>query len=62
MTRVAAAGELYSNATLPMGDGTQTPDEFVRAQSAAPAARAHVPREHEEERFVLAEMARFSRR
>ena len=39
------------NATLPMGDGTQTPDEFVRAQSATHrAARAHVPREHEEER------------
>ena len=29
------AGELYSNATLPMGSGTQTPDEFVRAQSAS---------------------------
>src|SRR5687767_15923031 len=28
------AGELYMNATLSMGDGTQTPDEFVRAQSA----------------------------
>src|SRR6187399_2228566 len=32
--RVAAAGALYLNATLPMGDGTQSPDEFVRAQSA----------------------------
>src|SRR5260370_28000700 len=32
--RVGHAGSLYMNATLPMGDGTQTPDEFVRAQSA----------------------------
>ena len=38
LDRVARAGELYSNATLPMGDGTQTPDEFVRAQSRARAS------------------------
>jgi len=35
ITRVGAAGDLYMNATLPIGDGTQTPDEFVRAQSAS---------------------------
>src|SRR5438093_13664235 len=34
ITRVGVAGELYMNATLPIGDGTQTPDEFVRAQAA----------------------------
>jgi acyl-CoA reductase-like NAD-dependent aldehyde dehydrogenase len=33
--RAGRAGELYMNATLPMGDGTQTPDEFVHAQSAS---------------------------
>ena len=33
--RVGKAGELYMNATVPMGDGTQSPDEFVRAQSAS---------------------------
>jgi hypothetical protein len=33
--RVGKAGELYMNGTLPMGDGTQTPDEFARAQSAS---------------------------
>ena len=33
--RVVRAGELYMNATLPMGNGTQSPDEFVRAQSAS---------------------------
>ena len=32
--RVGKAGDLYANAELPMGDGTQTPDQFVRAQSA----------------------------
>jgi acyl-CoA reductase-like NAD-dependent aldehyde dehydrogenase len=35
ITRVGAAAELYMNAQLPMGDGSQTPDEFVRAQSAS---------------------------
>jgi len=34
IARVGAAGELYMNGELPMGDGTQTPEEFVRAQSA----------------------------
>jgi acyl-CoA reductase-like NAD-dependent aldehyde dehydrogenase len=34
IARVNKAGELYMNATLPIGDGTQTADEFVRAQSA----------------------------
>jgi acyl-CoA reductase-like NAD-dependent aldehyde dehydrogenase len=32
--RLARAGELYLGATLPMGDGTQSPEDFVRAQSA----------------------------
>ena len=32
--RIVSAGELYLHGELPMGDGTQTPDEFVRAQSA----------------------------
>src|SRR5712671_3385744 len=35
LTRVCKAGEFYTHGTLPMGDGTQTPDEFVRAQSAS---------------------------
>jgi acyl-CoA reductase-like NAD-dependent aldehyde dehydrogenase len=35
ITRVGKAGELYMNATLPMGDGSQSPDEFVRSQSAS---------------------------
>src|SRR5437870_2462043 len=35
IVRASAAGDLYMNATLAMGDGAQTPDEFVRAQSAS---------------------------
>ena len=50
IARVGKAGELYATAELPMGDGTQTPDAFVHAQSATHrSARAAVPREHEEE-------------
>src|SRR4029450_4446482 len=33
--RVGRAGDLYMNGTLPIGDGTQSPDEFVHAQSAS---------------------------
>src|SRR5439155_26233375 len=29
------AGELYKDATLPMGDGQQSPDDFARQQSAS---------------------------
>ena len=34
IARVGRAGKLYMDGTLPMGDGTQAPEEFVRAQSA----------------------------
>ena len=52
IARVGAAGELYMNATLPMGDGTQSPGR-VRAGAVGQhrPARADVPREHEEERL-----------
>src|SRR3954469_21125320 len=33
--RVGKAGDLYTNGTVAMGDGSQTPDEFVHAQSAS---------------------------
>lgn len=32
---VARAADLFENETLPLGDGTQTPDEFVQHQSAS---------------------------
>jgi acyl-CoA reductase-like NAD-dependent aldehyde dehydrogenase len=38
------AGRLYNEATLPMGDGTQTPDEFVHAQSASTGMPEHMCR------------------
>src|SRR6202166_1608938 len=55
--RAGAAGELYMNATLPMGDGTQTPDEFVRAQSATTGIPQRLCRANMKKNgFVLAEM------
>jgi hypothetical protein len=35
LSRVVRAGELYTTATLPVGDSQQTPDQFVRSQSAS---------------------------
>src|ERR1700688_742508 len=57
ITRAGAAGELYMNATLPMGDGTQTPDEFVHAQSATTGIPQRLCRANMKKNgFVLAEM------
>src|SRR6185312_7462054 len=36
------AGDLYLNATLPMGDGSQTPDDFARQQSASTGLPEHM--------------------
>ena len=57
ITRAGAAGELYMNATLPIGDGTQTPDEFVRAQSATTGLPERMCRANMKKNgFVLAQM------
>jgi acyl-CoA reductase-like NAD-dependent aldehyde dehydrogenase len=57
IARVGAAGELYMNAALPMGDGTQTPDEFVRAQSASTGLPERMCRANmKKNAFVLGEM------
>ena len=57
ITRAGAAGDLYMHATLPMGDGTQTPDEFVRAQSATTGLPERMCRANmKKNAFVLAEM------
>src|SRR5947208_3774258 len=57
IARVGKAGELYMNGTLPMGDGTQTPDEFVRAQSASTGLPERMCRANmTKNSFVLAEM------
>jgi acyl-CoA reductase-like NAD-dependent aldehyde dehydrogenase len=59
ITRVAKAGELYTDAELPMGDGTQTPDEFVRAQSASTGLPERLCRANmKKNKFVLSEMRR----
>src|SRR5437763_12248844 len=51
------AGELYANATLPLGDGTQTPDQFVRMQSATTGLPEHMCRFNmEKNNFVLGNM------
>jgi hypothetical protein len=57
--RVGRAGELYANAELPMGDGTQTPDDFVRAQSGSTGLPERLCRANmKKNTFVLAEMGR----
>jgi acyl-CoA reductase-like NAD-dependent aldehyde dehydrogenase len=57
IARAGAAGDLYMNATLPMGDGTQTPEEFVRAQSASTGLPERLCRANmKKNQFVLREM------
>src|SRR5262249_51459858 len=36
------AGELYARAELPLGDGTQTPEQFARMQSATTGLPEHM--------------------
>jgi acyl-CoA reductase-like NAD-dependent aldehyde dehydrogenase len=57
--KVRHAGELYANAELPMGDGAQTPDEFVRAQSGTTGIPERLCRANMKKNlFVLSEMGR----
>jgi acyl-CoA reductase-like NAD-dependent aldehyde dehydrogenase len=57
IARAAKAGEAYMNGTLPMGDGSQTPEEFVRAQSATTGLPEHMCRANmKKNAFVLAHM------
>ena len=57
IARVAHAGDLYMTATLPMGDGVQSPDEFVRAQSATTGLPERLARANmQKNQFVLREM------
>jgi len=51
------AGELYAKAELPCGDGTQTPDQFARMQSATTGLPEHMCKFNmEKNNFVLANM------
>ena len=55
--RVRRAGELYMDATLPMGDGSQSAEEFVRAQSASTGLPEKMCRANmKKNAFVLGEM------
>src|SRR4051794_3545422 len=54
---VKKAGELYAKAELPLGDGTQTPDQFARMQSATTGLPEHMCKFNmEKNEFVLANM------
>jgi acyl-CoA reductase-like NAD-dependent aldehyde dehydrogenase len=53
------AGELYAKAELPIGDGLQTPDQFVHMQSATTGLPEHMCRFNmEKNHFVLSQMDR----
>src|SRR5437867_2788547 len=53
----AKAGDFYLKAELPLGDGTQTPDEFARQQSATTGLPEHMCRANmKKNHFVLSEM------
>ena len=51
------AADLYTKADLPLGDGTQSPDQFVRMQSATTGLPEHMCRFNmEKNHFVLSNM------
>lgn len=55
--RVKKAADLYLNATLPIGDGQQSPEEFARAQSASTGLPEHMCRANMQKNyFVLTHM------
>jgi acyl-CoA reductase-like NAD-dependent aldehyde dehydrogenase len=57
IVRVGHAGQLYMSATLPMGDGTQSAEEFVHAQSASTGLPEAMCRANmKKNAFVLGEM------
>ena len=54
LAMINEAAELFSSAELPLGDGTQTPDDFVRQQSATTGLPEHMCRMNMEKlRYVL---------
>jgi acyl-CoA reductase-like NAD-dependent aldehyde dehydrogenase len=54
---VKKAADLYTKAELPLGDGTQTPEQFVRMQSATTGLPEHMCRFNmEKNHFVLNQM------
>src|SRR5580658_589145 len=56
---VKKAADLYTEAELPLGTGTQTPDQFARMQSATTGLPEHMCRFNmKKNHFVLNEMER----
>ena len=54
---VKKAADLYTEAELPLGDGTQTPDQFARMQSATTGLPEHMCRFNmKKNHFVLNQM------
>ncbi len=57
ISKVQKAGELFMSAELPLGDGTQTPDQFVVQQSATTGLPEHMCRANMAKlEFVLDQM------
>src|SRR5262245_56561237 len=57
IARIKKAADLYVHAELPLGDGTQTPDQFVRMQSATTGLPEHMCRFNmKKNHFVLNQM------
>jgi acyl-CoA reductase-like NAD-dependent aldehyde dehydrogenase len=62
IARMKTAGNLYMNAELPLGDGMQTPDEFVRQQSGSTGLPEAMCRANmKKNQFVLCEMGNILR-
>jgi acyl-CoA reductase-like NAD-dependent aldehyde dehydrogenase len=59
LQKVKKAADLYTEGELPLGDGTQTPDQFVRMQSATTGLPEHMCRFNmKKNHFVLNQMER----
>src|SRR5688500_13364589 len=57
IARMKVAGDLYMNAELPLGDGSQTPDDFANQQSASTGLPVALCRANmKKNQFVLSEM------
>src|SRR5881227_3977103 len=55
--KIKKAADLYTDAELPLGNGTQTPDQFVRMQSATTGLPEHMCRFNmKKNHFVLSQM------
>ncbi len=51
--RLKKAGDLYLNASLPLGDGQQSPDDFARLQSSTTGIPVHMCRANMQKNFFV---------